>query len=75
MTNFEAASTTSSAICAKTPAKRSRRGHQIDGRQVRLVLAYRDAYPEEIASAIAENRRGSEEWRALHPFIEHPPRA
>lgn len=41
----------------------------ITERQVRLALAYRDAYPEEIADAIAENRRPSEELKALYPFI------
>jgi uncharacterized protein (DUF433 family) len=39
-------------------------------RQVRLAVAYRDSYPEEIADAIAENRRTVEEWRELYPFIE-----
>lgn len=38
-------------------------------RHVRLALAYRDAYPEEIADAIAENRRPAEELKALYPFI------
>ena len=39
-------------------------------RQVRLALAYRDAYPEEIADAVADNRRPPEELRSLYPFIE-----
>lgn len=39
-------------------------------RQVRLALAYRDAYPDEIAEAIADNRRPAEELRVLYPFIE-----
>jgi hypothetical protein len=39
---------------------------------VHLALAYRDAYPEEIAAAIAENRRSSAEWHELYPFIELP---
>jgi uncharacterized protein (DUF433 family) len=39
-------------------------------RQVRLALAYRDAYPDEIADAIADNRRPAEEWQVLYPFIE-----
>jgi uncharacterized protein (DUF433 family) len=38
-------------------------------RQVRLALGYRDAYPEEIANAIADNRRSAEELQALYPFI------
>jgi hypothetical protein len=45
---------------------------QLSERQVRLALAYRDAYPEEIAAAIAENRRSSDEWHELYPFIELP---
>lgn len=39
-------------------------------RQIRLALAYRDAYPNEIADAIAENRRPIDELRSLYPFIE-----
>jgi hypothetical protein len=38
-------------------------------RQVRLAVAYRDAYPEEIADAVADNRRTAEELQALYPFI------
>jgi uncharacterized protein (DUF433 family) len=38
-------------------------------RQVRLAAAYREAYPEEIEQAIAENRRSPEEWRELYPFV------
>jgi hypothetical protein len=45
---------------------------QLGERQVRLALAYRDAYPEEIAAAIDENRRSSAEWHELYPFIEIP---
>jgi len=37
--------------------------------RVRLALAYRDAYPEEIADAVAENRRPHEELEVLYPFI------
>jgi len=37
---------------------------------VRMALAYRDAYPEEIEEAIAENRRPVQEWRSLYPFIQ-----
>lgn len=36
---------------------------------VRLAVAYRDEYPEEIAEAVAANRRPLEEWRSLYPFI------
>lgn len=37
--------------------------------QVRLALAYREQFPEEIAEAIADNRRPLEELRTLYPFI------
>jgi uncharacterized protein (DUF433 family) len=39
-------------------------------RQVRLAVAYRDSYPEEIAEAIAQNRRSAADWHELYPFIE-----
>lgn len=42
---------------------------QLDERQVRLALAYRDEYPEEVADAIAANRRPVEDWRELYPFV------
>lgn len=37
--------------------------------QVRLAVAYRDEYPDEIAEAIEENRRSLTELTALFPFI------
>lgn len=43
---------------------------QLTERQVRLAVAYRESYPDEVAQAIAENRRAPEEWRELYPFIE-----
>jgi uncharacterized protein (DUF433 family) len=46
---------------------------QLSERQVHLAVAYRDSYPEEIAEAIAENRRTAEQWRELYPFIELSP--
>jgi uncharacterized protein (DUF433 family) len=42
---------------------------QLHERQIHLALAYRDAYPEEIALAIAQNRRTAAEWHELYPFI------
>jgi hypothetical protein len=42
---------------------------QLTERQVRLALAYRDDYPEEIAEAIDENRRSAKEWHELYPFV------
>ncbi len=50
-------------------------GTQLGERQVHLAVAYRDGYPEEIAEAIAENRRPVEESRELYPFIEFSPAA
>ena len=44
-------------------------------RQVRLAIAYRDSFPDEIAEAVAENRRSVDEWRELYPFIEFSPTA
>ena len=42
---------------------------QLTEHQVRLAAAYRDAYPEEIADAIADNRRPAAAWRELYPFV------
>lgn len=39
-------------------------------RQVRLALAYRREYPEEIDGLIAENRLPVEELHSLYPFVE-----
>jgi hypothetical protein len=38
-------------------------------RQVRLALAYRDAYPDEVGDAIADTRRSAAELETLYPFI------
>jgi hypothetical protein len=38
-------------------------------RHIRLALAYYERFPEEIDSAIAENRRTLEQLREEHPFI------
>ena len=43
---------------------------QLTAPQVRLALAYRQAYPDEVEQAIAENRRPLDELRTLFPFIE-----
>jgi hypothetical protein len=48
---------------------------QLSERHVHLAVAYRDSYPEEIAEAIAENRRTAEQWRELYPFIVFSPAA
>jgi uncharacterized protein (DUF433 family) len=48
---------------------------QLNERQVRLAIAYRDSYPEEIAEAVAQNRRTAAEWHELYPFIELSPAA
>jgi hypothetical protein len=37
---------------------------------LRLALAYRDAYPDEIADAVADNRRPAQDLTLLYPFIE-----
>ena len=38
--------------------------------QVRLAVAYRNAYPDEIDEVIADNRRPPDELAILFPFIE-----
>jgi len=48
---------------------------QLSERQAHLAVAYRDSYPDEIAEAIAENRRTAEQWRELYPFIQLSPAA
>lgn len=42
---------------------------QVSPSQVRLATAYRDAYPDEIAEAIAENKRPITDVAVLFPFI------
>jgi hypothetical protein len=42
----------------------------LEERQVRLALAYRDAYTDEIAEAVAENRRPVDEIAILSAFID-----
>jgi uncharacterized protein (DUF433 family) len=43
---------------------------QLTERQVRLAVAYSESYPDEVAEAMAQNRRSPEEWQELYPFIE-----
>lgn len=38
--------------------------------QMRLAVAYRDTYPDEIENAIADNRRPLADVAALFPFID-----
>lgn len=45
-------------------------GTHLSAAQVRLAVAYRDAYPDEIADAIADNRRPIEDIETMYPFIE-----
>jgi uncharacterized protein (DUF433 family) len=44
----------------------------LSDRQVRLALAYRERYPEEIGEAIEENARQLDEWHELFPFVRVP---
>jgi uncharacterized protein (DUF433 family) len=48
---------------------------QLSERQVRLALAYRDSYPDEITEAISENGRPVDEWADLYPFVRSPAHA
>ena len=41
----------------------------LSDRQIRLALAYRERYPDEIEQAIEENSRPVDEWRELFPFV------
>lgn len=43
---------------------------QLTPAQVRLALAYRDAYRVEVDEAVADNRRPLDELRTLFPFVE-----
>ena len=43
---------------------------QLSERQLRIALAYRAEFPDEIDELVAENRRPLAELRALYPFIE-----
>lgn len=38
-------------------------------RQLRLALAYGEAYPDEVEQALAENRRPLEDFRQLYPLV------
>ena len=42
---------------------------QVSPAHLRIALAYRDAYPSEIAEAITENRRPIDDIGVLYPFI------
>jgi uncharacterized protein (DUF433 family) len=49
------------------------RTSELDERQIRLAIAYRDHHPEEIAEAIDENARPLDELRELYPFVAVEP--
>jgi uncharacterized protein (DUF433 family) len=46
------------------------RDSHLTAAHVRLAVVYRDAYPDEIAEAVAGNRRTPEEWAELFPFVQ-----
>jgi hypothetical protein len=46
---------------------------QLEERDARLALAYREAYPDEVDGQIAENHRPAEEWAELYPFVRFNP--
>lgn len=48
---------------------------QLSERQIRLAVAYRESYPEEIADAIAQNRRSAAELHEFYPFVQISPAA
>jgi hypothetical protein len=43
---------------------------RLSPRHVRIALAYRERYPDEIVEAITANTRPVEEWRELYPFVQ-----
>jgi uncharacterized protein (DUF433 family) len=45
---------------------------QLGERQIRLAVAYREQYPEEIEQAIDENTRPAAESSELYPFVRVP---
>lgn len=49
------------------------RGSHLLPAQVRLAMAYRNAYPDDIDQAIADNQRPIEDVVVLYPFIEVVP--
>ena len=51
-------------------AKRLLADTNVTAAQLRIALAYRDAYPAEVDEAVAENRRSLDDLRSLFPFIE-----
>lgn len=53
------------ALCAET---------HVTPLQLRIALAYRDAYPHEVEEAVADNRLPISDAGSLYPFIEVPGR-
>jgi hypothetical protein len=49
-------------------------GSHLQPAQVRLAMAYRNAYPDDIDQAISDNQRPIEDAAVLFPFIEVMPR-
>jgi uncharacterized protein (DUF433 family) len=48
---------------------------QLTEPQIRLAIAYNDSYPDEIAEAVAQNRRTADALHELYPFIQISPAA
>ena len=47
--------------------------HPVTERQLRVALAYRGEYPEEIDQHVRENARTPEEWMEICPGLVAPP--
>lgn len=45
-------------------------GTQLSPAQVRIAVAYRESFPDEVRLAIEDNRRSVDELRDLFPFVE-----
>ena len=46
------------------------RESRLTERQARIAAAYREAFPDEIDEAVADNRRPADEMATLYPFVD-----
>ena len=48
------------------------RESRLTERQVRIAVVYREAFPDEVDEAVADNRRPADELATLYPFVDLP---
>jgi len=48
------------------------RESRLTERQVRIAVVYREAFPDEVDEAVADNRRPADELGTLYPFVDLP---